>query len=297
MLGNWINQTTATTGTGDLTLSAVTGYPQFSDQFSVGANGAPFYYGILNDSDGSPIEFGIGHLSGASTLVRDRILATYSGTTYDNTSPSAISLAVGTKRVICASEAGSLACTAPYVSNNAALALGKRIPSQHATTNNAASAAITLVANRLYITPFLLATNVEVSALIARVGTGAALSSIRLGLYRCGIDGFAGELVAETAALASTTSGVDISGSVTPIRLTPGWYFTAMVSDGTPVVGRLDGGIHLGNPLGQTSSNCLAEVANYYSTHSFGALPNPAPTTGLVAGSAATGVAVILGAA
>jgi hypothetical protein len=295
MLGNWINQTTATTGTGDLTLSAVTGYPTFADQFSAGANGTPFYYSILNDSDGTPIEVGQGYLSASTTLVRSRVLGTYSAGVYDNTSPATVSLAAGTKRVICTPEAGALAMCAPYVSNNAALALGKRVVSQHVTVNNASSAAVTLVANRLYVVPFLLTSVIELASLIARVGTGVAATNIRLGLYRCGRDGFPSELIAETAALASTTSGVDISGSVTPVRLTPGWYFTGMVSDGAPIVGRLDGGVHLSNPLGQAASNCMVEASNFTATYAFGALPNPCPTTGLAAGAVTACVGVVLG--
>lgn len=295
MLGDGIKQTTTSTGTGNLTLAAVTGFPQFADQFTVGANGAPFYYSIL-DGNGGLVEQGIGHLLDAATLVRDRVLASYSGGVYVKNSPSQVSLAAGTYSVLSSPELGALMTTAPYVSNNASLGLGKRVVSMHMTVGNAASAAVTLAANKLHLVPFLLGTNMECNALIARVGTGVSATNIRLGLYRCGSDGFPSELIAQTVALASATSGVDVSGSITPVRLAPGWYFTAIVSDGAPVVGRLDGGTHLTNPLGQASSNCMIEVPGFSVTSAFGALPSPAPSTSLAALTATGLPAVILGA-
>jgi hypothetical protein len=68
-----------------------------------------------------------------------------------------------------------------------------------------------------------------------------------------------------------------------------------MISDGAPVVGRLDGGVHLSSPLGQASSNCMVECASFTVNTAFGALPNPCPTTGLAAGGATASVGVVLG--
>ena len=104
MLGNWIKQTSTSTGTGNLTLAAVTGFPTFANQFAAGEY---FYYTILNDSDGTPMESGIGHMSDSATLVRDKPLATFVAGTYNDNDPAAVTLAAGTKRVICSMEQGA----------------------------------------------------------------------------------------------------------------------------------------------------------------------------------------------
>ena len=100
MFGNWIRATSATTGTGSLTLSAASGYATPASQF---AQGERFSYALVADSDGKPIEGGIGYLDGSGLLVRETVLATYASGTYtdatSNAGLSAVSL-TGTTRVI-----------------------------------------------------------------------------------------------------------------------------------------------------------------------------------------------------
>src|SRR3972149_1608813 len=98
MFANGIKETTATTGIGALTLSAVTGFVRFSQKHSIGAD-FPFPYSIL-DSIGAPLEGGIGYLSAASTMVRAKVLWTYSASVYLDVAPTALSL-TGTNTIIC----------------------------------------------------------------------------------------------------------------------------------------------------------------------------------------------------
>ena len=86
-----VKDSTTTTGTGDLTLSgsAPTGFVTFNSAFGTNAY---FYYAI--SSTGAEWEVGIGHLSGATTLVRDTVLAS-------SNSGAAVSLSAGTKDVYC----------------------------------------------------------------------------------------------------------------------------------------------------------------------------------------------------
>lgn len=73
MIGNLIEQTTTTTGTGDLTLSAVTGKRAFNDEFSNGSSLNNFYYFVSHQS-ASEWEIGKGHMSSSTVLVRDTVL-------------------------------------------------------------------------------------------------------------------------------------------------------------------------------------------------------------------------------
>lgn len=73
MLGNFIRETTATTGTGTLTLSAYTGYARFSDVFST----SDLVYYVIQD--GTNRECGIGTVGAANTLARTTILEKIDG--------------------------------------------------------------------------------------------------------------------------------------------------------------------------------------------------------------------------
>jgi hypothetical protein len=66
-----VKETTATTGTGDITLAgAVTQFVSFSSRFAV--NGNTFYYTIAGQTGGE-WETGRGYLSASTTLVRDKV--------------------------------------------------------------------------------------------------------------------------------------------------------------------------------------------------------------------------------
>lgn len=293
MLANWVKQTTTTTGTGDLTLSSVSGFPTFNDGFGVGRH---FYYTILNDADGTPIESGIGHLSASTTLVRDKVLATFASSTYDNTSPTAISLASGTKRVICAGEASGFAGGAPSFNRNASLGATKYRTSSHVLVHDASSSAVTLTADRLYFVPYLLDCQADVDSIAVRVGTGAAGSSLRLGIYDTDHNGHPGARLGETSALDCSSSSTNLSGSITPIKLTQGWYWLAIVSNGAPVVGRYS--YMEQSVIGSQSANLIQTYGYFYASHTFGTLPATGTTTslsGVTASSSAYLPALFLG--
>jgi hypothetical protein len=70
-----VKETTTTTGTGDITLAgAVSAFRSFSSVFTSGAVGVydPCYYAIVG---GTEWEVGRGHLSNATTLVRDTVFS------------------------------------------------------------------------------------------------------------------------------------------------------------------------------------------------------------------------------
>jgi hypothetical protein len=82
-----VKATSATTGTGTLTLSPMTGWAAFADAY---ANGDVVPYAIEN---GDNKEVGLGTVGASSTLARTTVLATLVGGVYDDTSPVAITLA------------------------------------------------------------------------------------------------------------------------------------------------------------------------------------------------------------
>ena len=86
-----VKDTTTTTGTGDITLSGSppSGFQSFNAALGVGPG---FYYSIF--STGSEWEMGEGHLSGSTTLVRDKVLSS-------SNAGAAVNFSAGTKTVIC----------------------------------------------------------------------------------------------------------------------------------------------------------------------------------------------------
>jgi hypothetical protein len=70
MLGNFIKESTATTGTGTMTLAQMSGFERYSQVFAVGALA---WYVI---QDGSNREIGIGTVGASNTLARTTILET-----------------------------------------------------------------------------------------------------------------------------------------------------------------------------------------------------------------------------
>lgn len=87
-----VHETTTTTGTGNITLAgAVSGNIAFTTRY---ATSVVFHYAIVLQN-GAEWEIGIGHLSGATTLVRDGVLAS-------SNSNAAVSFSAGTKDVFVA---------------------------------------------------------------------------------------------------------------------------------------------------------------------------------------------------
>ena len=277
---NGARATTTTTGTGDLTLSSVSGAPTFNQVYGLSRR---FPYTILDNS--SPpqfIEAGIGYLSGTTTLVREKIFSTFTSSTFDDVSPGAASLAAGTYNIVTPPMAELMSEAAKGVNRNASLAFSKVLFSQHFTVHNASSTGYTAVANRLVMIPCWLNTSAECDALAVRVGTGVASTNIRLGIYDSTPDFHPGKLLGETGSLSSATSSTDVFGTLgATIRLNPGWYFTAFVSNGAPAVGRITAGGEVFNNMGVAAGNLMQAVGAFYATHTFGALPDPAPTTSL----------------
>lgn len=284
MLGNGIKQTTATTGTGNLTLSSVSGFPTFANVFAVNQ---PFSYGLL-DSSGQPIEYGIGYLSDATTLVRARVTATYSGGTYTQVSASAISLS-GTTTVICTPNAASMEATQPTVDSNSA-SVGRFLTS---AGRNMATSALILTNNRCVYTPFVLRTGTVISSLAANVTTNQASAIIKTGIYAMAANGYIGDRLATAADIDASTTGFKSASLSSSIFLPAGTYYTACVTSGSATApsitchGQTSASFIGGSPLG-LSSSAITIIDSRYETLGAGAslpsTPNATTTAGTVGG-------------
>lgn len=92
-IANLVQQTSTGTGSGNLTLIAPTqGYKTFASAFGTGATTNTFYYFISNP-DAVEWEIGTGHMSDATTLVRDTVLES-------SNANNLVTFTAGTKNIV-----------------------------------------------------------------------------------------------------------------------------------------------------------------------------------------------------
>lgn len=93
-IANLVHELSTSTGSGNLTTTTVNGKQTFNTAFGNGATTDVFYYFISNRDVATEYEWGTGHLSAATTLVRDTIIGGSNGTSAQNFS-------AGTKDIVC----------------------------------------------------------------------------------------------------------------------------------------------------------------------------------------------------
>lgn len=245
MFGNWINQTTTTTGTGALTLATVSGYPPASSQF---AQDERFQYAILDDATGAPLERGIGYLNGTGELVREKPLAAMSAGTYSGANVSALSLAAGTKRVICSPAAQAVLGTLP----------GAWLPSGGTRGYGdagvvAATSTLALTVDRAYAMPFVAAVDADVDALAINVTTLAAGATGKLAIFSYGLDGLPGVMLAEGSVIDLSTTGEKYS-TFTRMRPPPRFFACLLTTGAAATVTSSSNGFPTANAMGFNSS-------------------------------------------
>lgn len=252
MHGNAIEETTATTGTIPLVLTAVSGRVRFSQKF---ATNVRFAYGIKDQATDAFIECGMGYLNGSGELVRERIEGTLVSGTYDETTPAAVSLPAGTKIVVCAMSASSSQSTAAgaYELSGGFRGYGDCISVQPGTTSN-----LGLINQRAYATPFIAQSANEIDALVVRVtAAGTSGSLIRGAIYSIGSNGLPGVQLALSGTVAGDTTGQKFL-TFTAFRPPPR-FFGCLISTNAPSVYATSGGLN-SNPMGFFASQ---EAAAY----------------------------------
>jgi hypothetical protein len=270
MLGNGIKQTSSSSGTGALTVAAVTGSVALTQAFAVGQ---PISYSIYTGGDSAPVfrEAGIGYLSAADTLVRAKVSATFDGTTYNPNNPTATDFGGASIAIICTPHAGTVESMLPTVDKTSS-AVARFITSAGRTMNSTTVAPTTL---RIFYAPFLLKTGAAVTSLMTNVTTaGAAGTVVRLGVYSCNENGYMGSLLASTGDIDVSSTGQKAGSLTTPVFLPAGWYYVAYVASAAVTVTALTTGVSNvlgGNPLGLNSANAMIDMR--YETAASAVLP------------------------
>lgn len=252
MLGRWIKQLTTTTGTGNLTISEVTGYPTFVDLFPVNR---AFYY-TVTDVNGLPIEDGVGHLSGSTTLVRDMILATYVSGTYDDTAPTAASLAAGDKYVIQSVSQAAVAHQIPRQPTTVAANDNVLVPLNWYSPQT--TGIVPDYPDYTYFWPVYLPFGGIVDGFITRPN---GTDTIDWGMYSMGANGLPVERICGDNSISVVSGTNNITLSNTGYIKGPGWYFIAMNVSGSR---SWYYGLHTGGNMGLKQSRTFPEPQAAY---------------------------------
>jgi hypothetical protein len=269
MLGNWIKETTTTSGTGNITLAgAATGFATFDAQFP-NATLQYFYYLL---EDGNNREYGIGHLTASTTLVRDRVLAKLVSGTYTRYSGSGagtpITLSGGTAYVYC--DIGAEWGGGPGFEDDTTTGVCNLGECTEYTTN----AAITQ--DFQYYTPIKPVVSGLYSGINLHYQTAAG--DVKSGIYDVGVNGLPDRLLAShSTGTTITTGNVTLSFSANVFLQARRWYFFSVLQSGSCNMLRVLYGNVTGGTLKKGSDGTQAGYAYISRSYSSGLL---SPHTG-----------------
>lgn len=245
MLGNWIKETTTTTGTGSITLAgAASGFATFDSQFP---NATLRYFNYIIES-GTSRELGIGHLTSSTTLVRDNVLATLVSGTYTRYTGAGTPITLaGTSDVYCDISANWGMC--PGIVNGATQGVPPiQITGQSNTTG-------TRDGGFQWMWPFSLPVSGNYTGVRININATAS-AALKVGLYDVGNDGRPDRLIANRATgLTLATGAQDVSFDSAIFLQAHKFYYLGFLSDNTPTyVTTAAYNIQGGGPLGAASS-------------------------------------------
>lgn len=220
MLAPRVRQATTSTGTGDLTLSATSGWRSFHDVFLTGT----FYYYLVHEN-GAEWEFGVGKMTDSTTFSRGIVVANSDGT------EAAIDLTAGEKAVTCAI-AGELMGGFDFaefddvtISSNPHgwhIESGSPVP-------RAGGIGPVDWSDRVVYSPLLLTHSSKVNA-ISIISTDSVNTVV--GIYSCTTDGKPGVRLGKSDVISFTGSTVAYSAPLSSsVSLPAGWYYLAITQE------------------------------------------------------------------
>ena len=275
MKANWIKQTTATTGTGLITLgAALAGFTAISDHSTLLPDGCQVRYQII---DGNNREEGIGTYTAAgTTLSRDTIIETLVAGVYDNTSPAALTLS------------GSATVAIGVSASNAFDGQGGNHSADYICYPDNVSRTDQQrhygpVANRIeYLAAYLLFPRLIPKLAFGVYTADVASVDTRCGIWSVGADGGLGRLIYGSNHMSAASAGVVTETLASPLYLPAGLYWWGFKSDS--IVAEFTAIEHgtgqvWGSPLGIIHG---AEAPRFpYTDGVVGAMPSAPTMTGI----------------
>lgn len=263
MLANNVQESTASTGTGNITLAGASEDGRtFTSAF---ATNVRFGY-VIDDGDGNR-EGGIGYLSNSTTLVREKPIF--------GSASLPVNFGAGTKQVFCAATTSNIIGHAEGFSSLGGSSSAKFMkPANFIRLNGSES----LSANRIYYFPMLITRAVSIDLLSARVTVSGGNSSnnLHLGIYDVDpVNGTPGARLAHSSGSDPSNAGF-VSGSITEFQLQCGWYYGAIWCDVAISVRANDSSIIMHNPFQTVNAANLNNVGWVFKDNQTGLTELPA---------------------
>lgn len=252
MLANNVQETTTTTGTGNITLAGASENGRtFTSQFQTNQR---FTY-FIDDGAGN-WESGVGYLSSPNVMVREK--------PQDGSAAIPINFTAGTKQVFVAvSRLNAVSSSFGHSAVGASIKFS--VPSNLTRVNSNS----TISANRVHYIPALITHSGPYDLIGIRIITGAGTSSnkMHMGLYDINpTTGEAGTLLFSATNMDPSVAGL-ISASIPEVNITPGWYYMGLWCDAAPTVRTNDSSIVTPCPT-QAASNSSLQVLCWQYTNS-----------------------------
>lgn len=276
MLGNWISETTATVGTGDITLGGASAADllPFSSQF---VNGDTVQYTI---SDRNSRESGIGLLTAGSqwTLARVQVYEKFEGGVYSQRPAVGIDLS-GSALVSIDGVAqtlpniyrpqGTIDSTAMYQTPP-----GLWPNAGPYTFNGKAGGEFSGGPNIIILMPCLLPDAQKITAMFLRVVTAVTGANARLGIYSAHpTTRLPDRLLADSGDISLSATGMVGNTLAAPVIVPRGLCYIADIGDDATATATCNGcrGSSMHDPIG---SNAAYQVRKLGYNHAFGAFPS-----------------------
>lgn len=267
MFANNIQESTTTSGTGNITLAGSSENGRtFSSQYPVNSR---FTY-FIDDTAGA-FETGVGYLLNSTTLVREF--------PQDGSSVLPVNFSAGTKQVFIAASMRNTFNNAEGFSNLGTASKICKPENVISGTNRSTTA------NQIVYIPSLFSRGFTADLLGVLVASGATTGNMYAGIYD--IDpssGLPGNLLTETIAIDPNVTGLT-TGSIPAFDVCPGWHYLALWTDVVVSLRSSSGTNLISNPFMLSASSGLSNVV-FQNASSLTSLPAvAAPTIASVGGS------------
>ena len=243
MIGDWIEATSSTGGSGALTLADVPGSPNYTHVF--GASGSRLVsYTVLEFTDSSRAtiaksETGVGSINlSTGVLTRTVPRLTWNGTTYNNTTPSA--LAFGSTpdniRITCGPHSWRADGSSPFyrITSPSSAFRSFHTIGYSAGSNNTVQANL-----ETYVPHYWAGGAFDGYAIWLDQASATGPSGLKVAIYEVSSDGGPGAMLVDMQSTPldirnGGTTGVFVSATLAaPVYLPPGWYYVAMLAQVT----------------------------------------------------------------
>lgn len=267
-------------GTGTLTLSSVTGWPQPSSVF--GTSGTRIvYYEICEYTDATfatlaKYERGVGSLVLSTGVLTRNPAATWNATTYTATGATALSIGstAANVQILLSANTVTQAPALPTVQSTISGATGIS-PFNTRQTADSSAGTLALTANTNYYIPVQFTFGKPLTGVAVEVTTLIAATNIRISVYDWGTDGLPQNLVLEF------TSSTQVDSSSTGVKtitgnwfLPPGWYWLMLQSNGAPSIRTYT--IHTNTGGGESGNR---DIIYYTKGGTYGTIPTTGDKT------------------